>query len=542
MSKIGHYLQEHLLGEVTDNLEVRRYFSTDSSILQMRPTAIVYPRNEDDIRKTIRFSWQLAERGRLLPITARGSGSNTSGAAIGNGIMLIFPAHMNRILAFDPKKQAVMVEPGITYEALGQMLYSHGWFLPPYPSSQAYSTVGGGIASNYSNEKSIKYGAMEHYAQHLRVVLSNGEVIEAGPLNKRELSHKMGLTSFEGQIYRELDKLIEESFEILSQAEKQLKSSRNVSGYNLFDIKSKGSFNLVPLFVGSQGTLGIISEATLSIAPYSKPTELVLISLDSLDELKELLPKILELSPSIFDFVSKAAMDLVKAINPSQLAGALARPNAAIHLFIEFDNYKESDQKKDVKKLRKMIDKSGAWTEVFASNNSQDVFWKIRQSVSTILVGAQGQSRAVPVAEDISVPVDRLVDFLHKAEEVYASLDLTAAAWGQAGVGVVRMRPTLNLSELGDRQKLFNIAGSLYDAAIEMGGSTSASAGDGRIRAPYIQKQYGEDFYNLMLKVKKIFDPYGLLNPGVKTASLDDVKSLLRSDYKQNHYDQLPLE
>ena len=136
MSKVAHYLQEHLLGEVTDSPEVRRHFSHDASILHMTPAIVVYPRTESDVRKTARFSWQLARRGRVMPITARGGGSNTSGSAIGSGILLVFTAHMNKILMLDAKKEFVVVEPGATYDKLEQTLYTHGLFLPPYPSSQ----------------------------------------------------------------------------------------------------------------------------------------------------------------------------------------------------------------------------------------------------------------------------------------------------------------------------------------------------------------------------------------------------------------------
>src|SRR5438105_5097289 len=131
------------MGEVTDSLEVRRYFSKDASILQMTPSVVIYPANENDVRKTARFSWQLAERGKILPITARGGGSDTSGAAIGNGVMMVFTAHMNRIMALDPKKEFVTVEPGIAFGSLQQTLYTHGLFLPPYPASSAYATIGG---------------------------------------------------------------------------------------------------------------------------------------------------------------------------------------------------------------------------------------------------------------------------------------------------------------------------------------------------------------------------------------------------------------
>src|SRR5256885_535286 len=183
MSKIAHYLQEHLMGEVTDSLEVRRYFSTDASILQVMPSVVIYPANESDVRKVARFSWQLAQRGKILPITARGGGSDTSGAAIGSGIIMSFTAHMNRILTLDPKKEFITVEPGITFGSLQQTLYTHGLFLPPYPASSAYATIGGGIANNTIGEKSVKYGALGKYVEKLSVVLANGEIIETGTIS-----------------------------------------------------------------------------------------------------------------------------------------------------------------------------------------------------------------------------------------------------------------------------------------------------------------------------------------------------------------------
>src|ERR1700754_3070402 len=132
MSKVAHYLQEHLVGEVMTSTDARRYFATDGSILQLAPALVVYPRNENDVRKTARFSWQLAERGRVIPITARGNGTSKSGAALGSGLMLVFPAHMNHILELDTKGGSVTVEPGINFGKLQQALHTHGRFLPPY--------------------------------------------------------------------------------------------------------------------------------------------------------------------------------------------------------------------------------------------------------------------------------------------------------------------------------------------------------------------------------------------------------------------------
>src|SRR5665213_395167 len=229
-SKVAHYLQEHLVGEVMTSTDARHYFATDVSILQLAPALIAYPRTENDVRKTARFTWQLAERGRVIPITARGSGTDQTGAALGSGITLVFPAHMNRALELDTKANTVAVEPGINYGKLQQTLHTHGRFLPPYPASLEYSTVGGAIANNSSGEKSIKYNDTRAYVQSLRVVLANGEVIETSRLSKRELSKKLGLATFEGEIYRSIDTILEEQRELIDRM--QLNVAKNNAGYD----------------------------------------------------------------------------------------------------------------------------------------------------------------------------------------------------------------------------------------------------------------------------------------------------------------------
>ena len=264
MSKVAHYLQEHLSGEVITNTDARKYFATDGSVFEVEPAIIVYPRNENDVRKATRFTWQLAERGRRVPITARGAGTDQSGAAIGEGIILVFPAHMNRILEFDAKTGAVTVEPGLNYGKMQQALFTHGKFLPPFPASIEYSTVGGAVGNNAGGDKSVKYGSTRKYVKSLRFVLANGEVIETRRLSKRELSRKMGLATFEGEIYRSIDKLIEENHDLVNSL--PIAVTKNSAGYDLASVKGKGgSFDLTPLLVGSQGTLGVVTEIVLSV-------------------------------------------------------------------------------------------------------------------------------------------------------------------------------------------------------------------------------------------------------------------------------------
>jgi FAD/FMN-containing dehydrogenase len=541
MSKVAHYLQEHLVGEVSASPEVRRHFARDASILQLAPSIVVYPRTESDVRKTASFCWQLAERGRPLPITARGGGSDTSGAAIGNGIMLVLTAHMNKILELDPKKEAIIVEPGATYDKVEQTLFTHGLFLPSYPASQQYATIGGGIANNAVGERSIKYGDTGKFTQKLRVVLANGEIIETGLLSRRELSKKMGLSTFEGQVYREIDKLIEENVELVNQLKDAVKARRNSVGYNLHKVRTKKGFDLTPLLVGSQGTLGIVTEATLKVVPYNPLTRLIMLSFDKLEDFQDTLPAILALNPSICDFVSRAAIEQVISINPHQLDGVLPAPAAAIHLFVEFDDPKDSAQKSALKSLQKIAERADAFALVATELEDQEKIRKVRESIATILTEPHGQTKAVPVAEDVAVPPEHLSDFIRAVEKIYEAAGMKAATWGQAGDGIVRMHPLLDLSQVGDRQKLFKIADAVYAAAINLGGSVSGSAGEGRVRASYSVYMYGEQIHGLFNKVKDIFDPLKILNPGVKTATRDEVKILLRSDYHQAHrHEHLP--
>jgi FAD/FMN-containing dehydrogenase len=375
----------------------------------------------------------------------------------------------------------------------------------------------------------------------LRVVLANGELIETRPLSKRELSKKLGLSTLEGAIYRGIDALLEEHQSSIEQEKRRLKAKRNNVGYNIFDVKKKGGINLTPLILGSQGSLGIITEATLETEHYNPATRLALVSMEDLNDLHEILPKILDLKPSVCDMINRAAVEQITRVNPNQLAGLLQSPRAAVHLFIEFDNEKSVAQKKAIKQLQKMIQKIDGSCTVASSPEDQEKIKKVRESITTILTTPHGARKAVPVAEDICVPITNLVEYLHKAAEVYAGAGLVAPAWGHAGDGVVRMQPMLDLSQLGDRQKLFKLSDSIYKSVISMDGSITAAAGDGRVRAPYSKEMYGQILSNLMLDIKKVFDPYNILNPGVKTASQEEVKALMRGDYSLAHrHEYLP--
>jgi FAD/FMN-containing dehydrogenase len=543
VSKVAHYLQEHLVGEVMTSADARRYFATDASIFSIVPMLVVYPRNENDIRKTARFTWQLAERGRVIPMTARGAGTDLGGAALGNGIMLAFPAHMNRILEFDNKSGVVVAEPGTNYAKLQQTLHTHGRFLPPFPSSFEYSTIGGAVANNASGEKSVKYGDTSTFVRSLRVVLANGEVIETYRMSKRELNKKLGLATFEGEIYRALDSLLEEQKDAIDTI--NIKVTKNNAGYNLLDIRRKdGSFDLTPLFVGSQGTLGIVSEITLETEPYNPETVLMVADFEDLDKMQAAVLELRKLPemPSAIEMVDGNLLQVVSDVNPNLLKGVVKAPFPAAILLVEFDSKSERAQKKIFKRAEKIFEKYARRQVTELDRLKQEELWKIRHASATIVAQSDGNRKAIPIIEDGIVPVDRLKEYLDGVYALFAAAGLKVAAWGHAGDGNLHLQPFLDLSQVGDRQKAFRLMDDYYKLVLSLGGSTAAEHNDGRLRAAYLPAVYGPDVYAVFQKLKQIFDPYGTLNPGVKVnVKLEDIKPIVRSSYSLEHlYNHMP--
>lgn len=540
MNKIAHYLQEHIVGEVMTSNDARRYFATDASIFTIAPAVVMYPRNENDVRKAARFTWQLAERRMVVPITARGGGSDQGGAAIGAGIMMVFPAHMNRILELDGKSGGVTVEPGINYAKLQQTLHTHNRFLPPYPASLEYSTIGGAVANNAAGEKSVKYGMTRDYVRALRVVLANGEVIETRRLSKRELNKKLGLATYEGEIYRNLDSLIEENSSLIKGIRREV--TKDSTGYALADVKRKdGSFDLTPLIVGSQGTLGIVTEVTLDTEAHNPQTTLIVALFDDIQVAEQVVLELRKLPemPSAIEMVDSHLLNFVQSHNPNQLKDLLPQPIPKIAMLIEFDSQSERAQKRLTKKTTKILNKYQVSYQIETDQHKKEDLWKIRHSAATVTAYGDGGARALPIIEDGIVPVERFKEYLEAVYALFAKYNLQVAVWGHAGNANLHMQPFLDLGQLGDRQRLFRLLEEYYSLVIRLGGSTSGEHNDGRLRAPYLERLYGTDVYDLFVKVKQVFDPYGTLNPGVKIGvSLDSIKPLLRQEYNLDHFYQ----
>lgn len=543
MNKVASYLQEHLVGEVLTDQDVRNYFSTDGGVFKVTPSMVVYPRNTQDVRKVTRFSWQLAEKGHILPITPRGRGSDQGGAAIGKGIVMVFPAHMKRLLELDIKQKLARVQPGLNYLSFQQAIETHGLFLPPYPSSIDYATLGGAIANNTAGEMTVKYGATRHYVHSLEVVLANGEVIQTGRISRRDLDKRKGFTTFEGEIYRALDGIISDNWDLIQKHAAEPHVSKNSAGYALSQVKLKdGSFDLTPLFVGSQGTLGIVTEAILRLETFNPNTTLFKIDLHNLEDVSQVVDALMKLEPCALEVVDKNLLDFIDDVSPNRLKGVVEKPYPQLILLAEFDDKKDSMQLKKARQVQKMLKRANIPFYATQDYDEQQKLWAIRHSAAAVIWHVDGTKKALPIIEDGVVPREHFHMFVSQIYELFQKYGLRIAIWGHAGDANLHLQPFLDLGVLGDRQKVFKIMEEYYDMVLKLGGSTCGEHNDGRLRAPFLPKVYGEDMYKVFQAVKKAFDPYGTLNPGVKIdVTLKDVAPLLRNEYSMKHLaDHLP--
>lgn len=533
MSKIAHYLNEHILGDVTTDVATRKLLSSDAGMLQITPEIIVYPRVTNDIRKVARFTHQLAEKGHKMNITARGAGTDQTGAALSDGILVQMTAHMHRIFEFDAKQRLVRVQPGASFGALNSALKLQGHFIPG-PRSEQYSTVGGAVANNASGSYAGRFGAIEEYVSELEVVLANGDVIQTRRLTKRELAKKMDQQNLEGELYRSVEALLSEYDSVIDS--KLDPAGIDRSGYGaLAKVRHKnGSFDLTPLFVGAQGTLGVISEMILRTEFYNDTPAAMAMAFGSINDLHDALDEIRKLEPEyaeIFDagLVSQAIKRgkrhafIAKA---SEVDGMLAGV-----VLCQFSDFSERARQRKLKKALKVAKKFNA-TAVETATSEVDELMALEGYVHAALQADSSDIVAPPLFGGVYVPERRFEEFMSSTAKLAATHKVQMPYHGHILESVYHFWPQFNLRTAAEKQKMLKLYGEFAASVRAHGGELIAESGEGRIKAPFVDYIKDADLQELYVKLRTIFDPHGTFNAGVKQPSdLRSVVSRLRPQY-----------
>ena len=524
MSKISQYLNEHLLGEATTNESVLNRFSRDGSVLSIKPEMIVSPRVTNDIRKVARFTWQLAEKGHVMPITVRGGGTDQTGASIGKGIVINMASHLNHIIfaSGKGKEQFVHVQPGANFKAVNDALKTQDLSVPVYPASYAYSTIGGAVANNAGGLLSGKYGLVGDWVTRLEVVLANGDLIETRRINKKELDKKKGLQTFEGDLYRKIDGLIEDNHDAINN--KIANYERDNTGYpGIAKVKQRdGSFDLTPLFIGSQGTLGIISEIVMKTEGYEGEESVVLASFASSEVARDAADSLVSLQPAELDYIDGKMYENArkdhgkKYIFTSEEIGAV--------LFISFNDSNERARKKQIKNALKKLSKVEA--TIFTSDSySLDDLYAARD-VSMLLAQPETKGDSMPsLIDGAAIPATRREEFIALFDELAKKHHVETSLMIQWLDGVVRARFPMQLHQVSDKQRVLKFIHDYVELVIKCDGGIVAESGEGRLKAVSAYEQTDEDVMSLYKEIRETFDSFGTLNPGVKQAT--DVRELI---------------
>ncbi|RYF29752.1 MAG: FAD-binding oxidoreductase [Chloroflexi bacterium] len=534
MSKVAEYLSEHILGEVTTNKNTLSAFSTDASVLSITPEMVVYPRTTNDIRKIARFSWQLAEKGHILPITARGAGSDQTGAAIGRGVIVNTTAHMNSLFELDSKQKLVRLQPGVLFKTLNDSLALQGLHIPSAPSSAAYSTVGGAIANNASGILSGKYGSTKNWVHQLEVVLASGDVLQTGRISKRELNRKKGMQTFEGEIYRQIDNLINDNQELIdSEISSDIRDNVGYSGIE--DVKrSDGSIDLMPLFLGSQGTLGIVSEIIMRTEFLNTQVGIGALAFDSYDAARDAIDDMKQLEPSILEVIDGQQFEAAQKRGKKYAFYNEARQQSEIGavLVFGFDEFSERVRRKKEKKVVKLLADKAVYLVIARDTSEANELLLLRDVSSYLLDPTDDEQSAPPLVDGAYVPSERFEDFAAAVALLAKKHHVSMPLYGHAREGVFYARPQLHLKKVSDKQKIFKLLGEYSELVTAHHGHLIGESAEGRLKAPFARKQLSDEVIDLFAAIKSIFDPQGILNPGVKQdVELKALVAMLRPDY-----------
>lgn len=514
MNKVAAYLNEHLAGEVlVDDLLLSK-MSVDGSLLMRRPELVVRVANTSDIQKVLRFCSQLASKGHVLPVAARGYGTDPTGGATSRGIILDMAAHMYRVIGVDPKQQLVHLQSGLSHRAAQAVVSTHkGMTLAAISLVDEDGTVGGALSSSAVGYLTQRSGQLDQSVQQMEVVLSNGEIIQTERLSKRELSRKKGLTTFEGEIYRALDNLISDQYETIQRLDSNMPQHAGLA--QIARVKRPdGSFDLTPLFIGSQGSLGIISEVILKTQFAPPKITVVAAAFKTMAAAQAAVDLAVTARASSVELYDGRLFRMSSAQGKTFTWAPKACFNGGVVLAV-FDAFSHRTQMRAAKKLLKNLRVEAAYIELMALDTAS-LDW-LHGALTFAAHPFESQTTCPAAFSGIwlpSVQLDGFIRALHALEKQY---DLALPFFIEATRSLIHLYPHMMLKKVSERQRLMKLSAEVARLVMEHDGSFAGFGGEGRFKAAFVQPALSAAERELYSAVKQIFDPHHILNPDIKT-------------------------
>ncbi|HEV8339305.1 MAG TPA: FAD-linked oxidase C-terminal domain-containing protein [bacterium] len=501
-------LSDAVRGEVRFDHFSRVLYATDASIYQIMPLGVVLPRDTDDVRAALRIC---ADAG--VPVLPRGGGTSLAGQTVGRAVILDCSRHMNAVLAIDPDRREVRVQPGVVQDELNLALAPHGLRLGPDTATSNRATLGGMIGNNSCGARSIVYGKMVDHVRSLRLLLAGGEELAVGPMDETALARAREADSREGALTRTvLDAVEGQRDEIDRRYPKLL---RRVAGYNLPEMLAR-PFNLARLIVGSEGTLGVVTEATVGVVPRPAHTVLGVAHFRDLTEALEATPLILPHGPSAVELIDRFLLEMTRAQLEFTRRMTFLQGDPEALLLIELSGDSRDEVLDRLAAVERSLASAGMGYALVRAVDpaDQDNIWRVRKAGQGLLQGVRGDSKPITFVEDTAVPPERLAPFIRRFREILNRHGVRAAIYAHASVGCLHVRPLINLKDGAQVETMRTIAEAIGELTIEFGGTMSGEHGDGLVRGWFLERYFGPMIYGAFRTIKGAFDPENLMNPG----------------------------
>jgi FAD/FMN-containing dehydrogenase/Fe-S oxidoreductase len=508
-------------GEVRFDAHNRMLYSTDASLYQVEPLGVVIPASVED---GVRAVGVCARYGvAMLP---RGGGTSLAGQCTNRAVVIDWSNRCRGWRELNVARKSVYAEPGVTVDDLNDAITASGLFFAPDPATARHASIGGCIGNNAAGSRSVKYGRTSESVHAIDACLADGRRVRlergagrvrGGDALARELA--IGVS----RIVREHATLIRERFP---------KTVRRNAGYGLDMILQQldagvadEDVDLTPLLCGSEGTLAITLGAVLKLHERPKSKALAVLGFSDLDEAIAMVEPILATGPSAVEMLDDIIIDLAKAnteyrkyveLMPQPADG---RALKAV-LYVEYFGGSRAEVEERVGALAKVMEaqslplRRGGPPAVHWDAGAMMNAWKLRKAGEPLLHGIPGHRKPITFIEDNAIPVPRLGEFVKRLREIVTAHGTIASYWAHASVGVLHVRPLIDIHDDADREKMKSIAVAAADLARELGGVMSGEHGDGRVRSPLLERFYGPELMGAFKQVKRLFDPGNLLNPG----------------------------
>lgn len=493
--------------EIVDDPATLDRYSRDWSLFQVVPKGVVFPKNTEDIKSLVAYAIT-----HKISLTARAGGSDMSGGPLGEGIIVDFTNHMNRLIEIG--QDYAVVQPGMYYRDFEKETLKYGLLFPPYPASKNLAAIGGIVANNSGGEKSLAYGKTEKYVKEIKMVCNDGEERIFKKIKKEEIHD-----SYSQQVFD----LIEKNYDLIKQAKPNV--HKNSAGYALWNVwdREDNIFDMTQLIVGSQGTLGLITEVKIGLIRPKQHSVLLVIFLKDLAPLAKLVSAVLKHHPESFESYDDTTFRIAirfmlswRFLPEFWLAVTGGIPKMV--LMAEFTGDTEEEAYQYARSAEAEIRPFRVKTHVANNNADEGKYWSVRRGSFKLLTDHSKGKRTAPFIDDVVVNPEHLPEFLPKLQEIMSHYDLTFTIAGHIGEGNFHIIPLVKIGDQRLAAIVPELSEKVFDLVARYHGSITGEHNDGLVRTPYLGKMFSPEVLALFAETKKIFDPAGIFNPRKKVS------------------------